>query len=353
MPIMYICPDKSPRAFMDPRIQPEEPLLLYNDRPPTPPSSSHLLYCLPVDTSTMDNSTLSVTYQNQFQTRTASAIRRDSPPPRNDNNEIFCDHPDCRGKNVVFRRLCEWNKHMDRHERPYKCDHPNCQNTQGFTYSGGLMRHQREVHRWHQTTKSRLFCPFDDCLRNSSGEGFSRKENLEEHVRRRHGGRAPPSPYDQSSDAPSKKRKRSTTSHSQLETSPDLASEDLDADAEAEIAPDPGPPELEPSVPSPEGQETKRLRQELLQTREELSRAVNEIRSLRNQLTHYYTLAQGFPQQIYQVASPTSVRQQQLISSPQVHNPQQSQRQQQLLSSGANGMTGMPGYAVQSMGYKK
>jgi hypothetical protein len=337
---------------MDPRNHSEEPLLLYTDRPPTPPNSSQLLYCLPVATSTMDNSTATVAYQNHFQTRTASAIRRDSPPPRNDNNEIFCDHPDCRGKNVVFRRLCEWNKHMDRHERPYKCDHPNCQNTQGFTYSGGLMRHQREVHRWHQTTKSRLFCPFDDCLRNSSGEGFSRKENLEEHVRRRHGGRAPPSTHDQSSDAPSKKRKRSTTSHSQLETSPDLASEDLDADAEAEVDPDPGHSELGLSATSPESQLTKRLRQELSQTREELSRAMNEIRNLRSQLHHYYTLAQNFPQQIYHVGSPTGVRQQQLLSNPQVHNTQQAQ-QQQMMSNGVNGMPVVSGYAVQSIGYKK
>ena len=74
---------------------------------------------------------------------------------------------------------------MDRHERPYKCHEPECELNAGFTYSGGLLRHQREVHKMHQSTKQPLFCPFPNCNR-SSGNGFTRKENLEEHKRRRH-----------------------------------------------------------------------------------------------------------------------------------------------------------------------
>jgi hypothetical protein len=37
----------------------------------------------------------------------------------------------------------------------------------------------------HLSTKQPLFCPFPNCNR-SSGTGFTRKENLEEHKRRRH-----------------------------------------------------------------------------------------------------------------------------------------------------------------------
>jgi hypothetical protein len=74
---------------------------------------------------------------------------------------------------------------MDKHDRPYKCNVPGCEKLQGFTYSGGLLRHEREVHKMHGGTKKSLFCPFHDCKR-SSGAGFTRKENLAEHIRRVH-----------------------------------------------------------------------------------------------------------------------------------------------------------------------
>jgi hypothetical protein len=74
---------------------------------------------------------------------------------------------------------------MDKHERPYKCTEPGCEKLQGFTYSGGLLRHQREVHKKNGTAKTTLFCPEPNCNRHS-GTGFTRRENLNEHIRRRH-----------------------------------------------------------------------------------------------------------------------------------------------------------------------
>lgn len=74
---------------------------------------------------------------------------------------------------------------MDKHERPYKCPDPACEKIQGFTYSGGLLRHEREVHKKNVATKKLLFCPFSNCNRHT-GHGFTRKENLNEHMRRRH-----------------------------------------------------------------------------------------------------------------------------------------------------------------------
>ncbi len=117
--------------------------------------------------------------------RMPGALRRARAPARNKDGEIICDHPNCRDANVTFKRVCEWNKHMDRHERPYKCHEAGCDLNPGFTYSGGLLRHQREVHKMHLSTKEPLFCPFPNCNR-SSGSGFTRRENLEEHKRRRH-----------------------------------------------------------------------------------------------------------------------------------------------------------------------
>jgi Aberrant zinc-finger len=74
---------------------------------------------------------------------------------------------------------------MDKHDRPYKCMEPGCDKIQGFTYSGGLLRHQREVHKKNSTAKKPLMCPYADCNR-STGSGFTRQENLKEHLRRRH-----------------------------------------------------------------------------------------------------------------------------------------------------------------------
>lgn len=74
---------------------------------------------------------------------------------------------------------------MDKHDRPYKCYEPGCDKIQGFTYSGGLLRHQREVHKKHTDAKKPLMCPYADCNR-SAGNGFTRQENLREHLRRRH-----------------------------------------------------------------------------------------------------------------------------------------------------------------------
>ncbi|KAL2353661.1 hypothetical protein BJ546DRAFT_846016, partial [Cryomyces antarcticus] len=102
-------------------------------------------------------------------------------PPRNSQNKIIC----AKCARLVFDRKCEWSKHMDKHDRPYKCTEQGCEKLQGFTYSGGLLRHEREVHKMHGGAKEPLMCPYLDCKR-SSGQGFTRKENLNEHIRRVH-----------------------------------------------------------------------------------------------------------------------------------------------------------------------
>ncbi|EEH16696.1 hypothetical protein PABG_06783 [Paracoccidioides brasiliensis Pb03] len=112
------------------------------------------------------------------------AVRRTRELPKNSSGQIYCDHPDCQNHIPYFKRPCEWNKHMDKHDRPYKCTNPDCEKMLGFTYSGGLLRHQREVHKMDSKGK-KLMCPFPDCNR-SSGKGFTRQENLKEHLRRLH-----------------------------------------------------------------------------------------------------------------------------------------------------------------------
>ncbi|PVH96201.1 hypothetical protein DM02DRAFT_617405 [Periconia macrospinosa] len=111
------------------------------------------------------------------------SYKRSEEPLRNTEGKMVCKHEDCTG--FTFDRKCEWSKHMDKHDRPYKCNAQGCEKLQGFTYSGGLLRHEREVHKMHGGTKTSLYCPFTDCKR-SSGSGFTRKENLAEHIRRVH-----------------------------------------------------------------------------------------------------------------------------------------------------------------------
>ncbi|KXX73801.1 Cell wall transcription factor ACE2 [Madurella mycetomatis] len=104
---------------------------------------------------------------------------------RNQEGKFICTWPGCTEEAKEFGRRCEWNKHMDKHDRPYKCAAEGCEKLPGFTYSGGLLRHEREVHGKHGGPKNSFHCPHVNCKRHQ-GKGFSRQENLNEHLRRVH-----------------------------------------------------------------------------------------------------------------------------------------------------------------------
>ncbi|KAF3058245.1 hypothetical protein GL218_05845 [Daldinia childiae] len=104
---------------------------------------------------------------------------------KNREGKFVCSFAGCTDDVKVFSRKCEWSKHMDKHDRPYKCLSSGCEKLAGFTYSGGLLRHEREVHNKHGGPKNPLNCPHGNCKRHE-GKGFSRMENLNEHLRRVH-----------------------------------------------------------------------------------------------------------------------------------------------------------------------
>lgn len=120
--------------------------------------------------------------------------------------------------------LTDYSKHMDKHERPYRCLVEGCENLPGFTYSGGLLRHEREVHGKHGGPRKTVNCPHPTCKRHT-GKGFSRQENLNEHLRRVHttlDGETPPpmaaaSPEDNDSENSGAKRKRLSTGEGQVQ----------------------------------------------------------------------------------------------------------------------------------------
>ena len=68
---------------------------------------------------------------------------------KNENGRYVCAWVGCTEEVRDFGRRCEWSKHMDKHDRPYKCPADGCEKLPGFTYSGGLLRHEREVHGKH------------------------------------------------------------------------------------------------------------------------------------------------------------------------------------------------------------
>ena len=225
-------------------------------------------------------------------TKIQGALRRDRAPPRDEQGQMYCDHVNCSGRPQTFKRVCEWNKHMDRHERPYKCREAGCELNPGFTYSGGLLRHQREVHKMHLSTKQPLFCPFPNCNR-SSGAGFTRKENLEEHKRRRHleelsdhaSNRAasqPPAPPSTttSQETPAKRRRISTAVDAHGH---ELESEVANAHGDAGVA---------------ESQLVQALRAEIRQKDEYIRRQGAEIQRLSN------LIGSIRPQTIYGVMRP-------------------------------------------------
>jgi hypothetical protein len=99
---------------------------------------------------------------------------------------------------------------MDIHERPYECRDVGCAKLPGFTYPGGLSRHEREVHSVAGAGAPKKYpCPDPGC-----GKSFARKENMNEHVRRVHRGggtRETPSKYEESTEFPTgsdRKRRR-------------------------------------------------------------------------------------------------------------------------------------------------
>lgn len=74
---------------------------------------------------------------------------------------------------------------MDTHERIYHCPQPSCSRLKGFTYAGGLKRHQMQIHKTHGAAQ--FYCPHAGCGRaEGEGQPFTRKENRADHLRRRH-----------------------------------------------------------------------------------------------------------------------------------------------------------------------
>ena len=96
-----------------------------------------------------------------------------------------------------------FSKHLDSHLKPYRCKISTCSESQ-FSSTACLLRHEREAHGMHGHGEKPHLCYFSECDRSIAGNGFPRRWNLFDHMKRVHdytgssssshsGGGSPPS----------------------------------------------------------------------------------------------------------------------------------------------------------------
>ncbi|KAJ9630398.1 hypothetical protein H2204_008463 [Knufia peltigerae] len=86
------------------------------------------------------------------------------------------------------KQKCIYNKYLDSHLRPYRCrftDKPECEDAR-FSSNACLFRHEREAHGLHNHGFNPFLCKFMDCDRAKQGNGFPRRWNQRDHMRRVH-----------------------------------------------------------------------------------------------------------------------------------------------------------------------
>lgn len=114
------------------------------------------------------------------------------------------------------------SKYLDSHLKPYVCTHgekgSECDGAR-FSSNACLFRHEREAHGMHNHGLNPYLCLFHGCERSRQGNGFPRRWNQRDHMKRVHDWEEPEtSGYDTQdrtgASEPNKRRKGSGASHS-------------------------------------------------------------------------------------------------------------------------------------------
>lgn len=90
--------------------------------------------------------------------------------------------------------------------KPYKCKVLACDKVP-FSSTACLLRHEREAHGMHGHGEKPYLCKYEDCDRSIDGNGFPRRWNLQDHMKRVHNDVGPcstgsASPSDSSASSP-------------------------------------------------------------------------------------------------------------------------------------------------------
>ena len=88
------------------------------------------------------------------------------------------------------------SKYVDSHLRPFRCKVKSCVGVQ-FSSTACLLRHEREAHGMHGHGSKPHLCTYTDCERSLPGNGFPRRYNLFDHMKRVHDYTGPTSPPEQ------------------------------------------------------------------------------------------------------------------------------------------------------------
>ncbi|KAJ5793451.1 hypothetical protein N7457_000050 [Penicillium paradoxum] len=95
-----------------------------------------------------------------------------------------CNHPPTTQK-CAYQQV--FPKYLDSHLKPYRCKVPACIDAQlRFSSNACLFRHEREAHGLHGHGDNPHLCLWEGCERAVPGNGFPRRWNLYDHMRRVH-----------------------------------------------------------------------------------------------------------------------------------------------------------------------
>jgi len=94
------------------------------------------------------------------------------------------------------------SKHLDSHLKPYRCKVSSCVAVP-FSSTACLLRHEREAHGMHGHGEKPHLCWFEECDRSVPGNGFPRRWNLFDHMKRVHDHTGHASSNESSSPSPS------------------------------------------------------------------------------------------------------------------------------------------------------
>ncbi|EME87329.1 uncharacterized protein MYCFIDRAFT_212839 [Pseudocercospora fijiensis CIRAD86] len=95
----------------------------------------------------------------------------------------FESDPNCQHKPTKLK--CNYDKFIDSHLKPFRCKIEAC-SKQEFSSTACLLRHEREAHGMHGHGDRPHLCYYGGCERGIPGNGFPRRYNLFDHMKRVH-----------------------------------------------------------------------------------------------------------------------------------------------------------------------
>ncbi|USW47714.1 Putative Zinc finger C2H2-type [Septoria linicola] len=108
----------------------------------------------------------------------------------------FTSDPSCQHKPTKLK--CNYDKFIDSHLKPFRCKIESC-SKQEFSSTACLLRHEREAHGMHGHGERPHLCFYPGCERGIPGNGFPRRYNLFDHMKRVHDHKEEPH-HDRSAD---------------------------------------------------------------------------------------------------------------------------------------------------------